>query len=172
MHSNRKKKMSNQKKSVLFVCLGNICRSPMAEAILKDIVSKRKDAAEWKIDSCGTGGHFAGSSPESRCIQTLRGKGISNYVHKARQLKQSDFNDFEYIFAFDSSNMEDIQDVNPKGSTANIILLRSYDPEVTSGNEKDMTVIDPYYGSGTSLFEKCFDQCHRSLHNFMNKESF
>lgn len=157
---------AEERKTVLFVCLGNICRSPMSEAILKDIISKRPDSSEWEIDSCGTANYHVGSQPDDRCLNTLESHGIHNFKSTVRQLSKTDFEKFKWIFVFDKNNMTDVKRQMPSSSNCNVVLLRFYDPEKEQENP---AVIDPYY-EDDSYFELCFQQCSRSLNIFLKKE--
>lgn len=162
------KKMADKEdgKSVLFVCLGNICRSPMSEAILKGLVQKRSDSNQWKIDSCGTANYHVGSQPDDRCLATLETHSIHNFKSTVRQLKKTDFSSFKWIFVFDNDNVSDVKRVMPSSSSSKVVLLRHFDPEK---EEENPTVIDPYYYDD-SYFELCYQQCNRSLINFLKTE--
>jgi len=101
--------------SILFVCLGNICRSTMAEGTFRHHLStysppatSRYTLSLTRIDSCGTGAYHVGSAPDPRTTSTLRAHGISTYRHKARKLHISDFDTFDYIFVMDESNFDDV----------------------------------------------------------------
>jgi len=104
--------------SVLFVCLGNICRSTMAEGTFRHHLEhtyKNKPESKYtlsidRIDSCGTGAYHVGSAPDRRTIAVLKSHGITTYRHKARKLRSSDFTDYDYIFPMDDSNFEDVMD--------------------------------------------------------------
>ncbi|GAA5873485.1 hypothetical protein JCM16303_001140 [Sporobolomyces ruberrimus] len=139
--------------SVLHTCLGNICRSPMAEAVFRDVVKKRGLEAEFEvIDSCGTAGYHIGEEPDERTVAVCRKNGIP-IDHKARQLQRSDFDKFDYILAMDGwGNLKNIEKVRPKGSKAKVALFGSFD------DGKDIE--DPYYG-GKDGFEKTYEQCVR-----------
>lgn len=152
----------NEKRNVLFVCLGNICRSPMAEAVFKEVVKQNGIADKWYAESAGTGGWHVGCSPDDRTMTVLRKNGIQ-FKHSAQQLVKEDFNRFDFIFGMDQSNVSDINRKKPKGSKAEILLLGSFDPE------GDTVIRDPYYDSDNQGFEKCFQQCMRSCKSFLDK---
>lgn len=147
---------------VLFVCLGNICRSPMAEGVFLDLV--KKEGLEGKViaDSAGTSRYHAGSLPDARMRQVARQKGIE-LTHKARQLSFGDFYDFHYIVAMDESNYADIISEKPVNDDhrAKIVMMREFDPIPDSNN-----VPDPYYG-GPEGFENVYSILHRSCDVFL-----
>ncbi|KAI1394468.1 phosphotyrosine protein phosphatases I [Hypoxylon trugodes] len=162
---------SPQKISVLFVCLGNICRSTMAEGVFRSIV-KDKSSPYYnlidKVDSCGTAGYHSGDEPDDRTMSTLEGHGIMDYTHSARRLRDSDFRDFDYIFAMDDANLRDIErrrdgSKNSTSSTARIMLFGEF-----SGTNRKEVVQDPYY-VGRNAFEKAFEQCKRFSTNFLQQ---
>ncbi|KAJ5377427.1 low molecular weight phosphotyrosine protein phosphatase [Penicillium cataractarum] len=95
--------------SVLFVCLGNICRSTMAEGVFRNVADAHPIIAE--IDSAGTGAYHCGEGPDSRTMSTLRRHGITNYKHAARKVTKDDFLNFDYLLAMDKSNLSDLLDV-------------------------------------------------------------
>jgi protein-tyrosine phosphatase len=131
--------------SVLFVCLGNICRSPMAEGAF------RKAAAEAglsvKIDSAGTGHWHVGSPPDPRAQECAAGAGIDISHLRARQLEARDYTSFTHILAMDHDNLATIRARAPSGTTARISLLL----DNVAGRE-NASVSDPYYG-GEEHFE-------------------
>lgn len=150
------------KRSVMFVCLGNICRSPMAEAVFKEAAKQKGVDNKWYAESAGTGGWHVGCSPDDRTMTVLRDNNIQ-FKHSAQQLTTEDFNRFDFIFGMDQSNMNDLNRKKPKGSKAQLLLLGSFDP---SG---DSIIQDPYYDSDTKGFEKCYQQCMRSCISFLDK---
>ncbi|KAI1322576.1 LMWPc-domain-containing protein [Xylariaceae sp. FL0255] len=162
-----------KKPSVLFVCLGNICRSTMAEGVFRSIVEDPTSSYNdliGNIDSCGTGAYHAGYDPDSRTLSTLRSNGITSYTHTARQLRDSDFKNFDYIFAMDRSNLSDInQRQNQKKSsggvnnkTARVMLFGEF-----SGTDRSEVVQDPWYDDGDEGFKKAYEQCRRFSKNFL-----
>ncbi|XP_066926767.1 low molecular weight phosphotyrosine protein phosphatase-like [Clytia hemisphaerica] len=116
-------------KSVLFVCLGNICRSPMAEGIFKHLVKDRSDTSDWLIESCGTARYHVGEQPDDRTLSTLEKHGIKNFRSTVRQLAKDDFSRFQWIFVFDDENKRNVDHKKPASSDSNINMIRRYDTE-------------------------------------------
>jgi len=150
------------KRSVMFVCLGNICRSPMAEAVFKEVARQNGVADKWHAESAGTGGWHVGCSPDERTMTLLRDNGI-RFEHSAQQLVKEHFHTFDFIFGMDHDNMSQISRKQPKGSKAQVLLLGSFDPQ------GDSVIRDPYYDSDNRGFEKCYQQCLRSCKSFLDK---
>ena len=125
--------------SVLFVCLGNICRSPLAEGALRQAAERR--GVELVIDSAGTGGWHAGEPPDARAISTARTKGVDISGQRARQVTLEDFNRFDLIVALDRSNLRDLRALEPEGTTARLSLLLDHVP-----GREGQSVADPWYG--------------------------
>jgi protein-tyrosine phosphatase len=139
---------------ILFVCMGNICRSPTAEGVMRHIVREEglEDAIE--IDSAGTGGWHAGSPPDSRATATARRRGIV-LEGAARQLSPDDFDAFDLILAMDADNARDLLALAPsEEAAAKVRLLREFDP--ASDGSGGLDVPDPYYG-GADGFEEVLD---------------
>ena len=133
---------------VLMVCLGNICRSPLAEGILQSKLPKDK----FLIDSAGTGNWHAGQGPDHRSVATAKNRGLDISCQKARQIQPSDFNEFDHIYVMDSSNLRDVTRLAPDASSkAKIKLMMD---EIFPGQKID--VPDPYYG-GPDGFDKVYD---------------
>ena len=139
-------------KSVLFVCLGNICRSPLAEAIF---AHKTRDL-DVRCDSAGTAAYHIGNQPDHRSVRVAHENGI-NISHAARQFTAMDFERFDMVIAMDQNNYRDMKSLVPY-TPNNLYLMRDFDPQ--SGNDKD--VPDPYYG-GIDGFYSIFDIMSRSI---------
>ncbi|XP_069014344.1 low molecular weight phosphotyrosine protein phosphatase isoform X3 [Embiotoca jacksoni] len=152
-------------KSVLFVCLGNICRSPIAEAVFRKMATDAVVVDKWVIDSGATSDWNIGSSPDARGLACLRNHGIET-SHRARQVTKEDFMSFEYILCMDESNLSELnrRAKLAKTSQAKIELLGSYDPQ------KQLIIKDPYYGSDED-FEKVYEQCLRCCKAFLEMNS-
>lgn len=119
---------------------GNICRSPIAEAVFIDTVKKAGQAAKWEIDSAAIGSWHVGRSPDSRALGVMSKYNLA-YSNKARQIKNADFKHYDYIFGMDDENINDLRDLAPNGATAKILLLGDFDPL------NDRIIRDPYYVS-------------------------
>ncbi|KAI8818387.1 protein-tyrosine phosphatase [Fimicolochytrium jonesii] len=146
---------------VLFVCLGNICRSPMAEAVFAHITKERGLSSQFKIDSAGTAGYHVGDSPDTRSMATCRKNGV-DVSHVGRQVSKSDFTDFDWVLCMDESNLRDLQRIQPKGSKAKVQLFGDFDPE------GDRIIRDPYYG-GPEGFDRNFAQVTRCSEQFLKE---
>jgi len=125
--------------AVLFVCLGNICRSPLAEAAFRHAAAEA--GLEVEIDSAGTGDWHVGRTPDRRAQATALRYGIDISGYRARQLHRSDFGRFSHIFALDHSNLNDILAIAPDGAPARIALLL----DMVEGRAGE-AVADPYFG--------------------------
>lgn len=144
------------------VCLGNICRSPIAEAVFREEVKRRGLTSEWFVDSAGTCGFHVGSGPERRARSTMEKHGIE-YSHSARVLETEDFLKFHFIFGMDNENVHDIHTQAPSDHTAVIQMLGDLDP-VEKG-----VIRDPYYDRGSEGFESCYHRCLRCVKAFLDR---
>jgi protein-tyrosine phosphatase len=141
---------------VLFVCLGNICRSPLAEAVFRHQVAERGWAERFEIDSAGTSGWHRGSPPDSRSAAVARLRGIE-LTGASRKVTAMDLRRFDYVIAMDVENLEILQELRQaSGGTAQVRRLREFEP-----NARSLDVPDPYYG-GARGFEDVHDIVERA----------
>ncbi|MES2688870.1 MAG: low molecular weight protein-tyrosine-phosphatase [Bacteroidota bacterium] len=138
--------------NVLFVCLGNICRSPLAEGVFMHQVYSRNLGNLFRSDSAGTASYHIGKLADQRSIAVALAYGIE-LNHKARAFTLNDFYAFDYIVAMDRQNQKDIQRLEPADAKAKVVLMRDYDSEQKGGE-----VPDPYYGE-----HKDFEEVYRIL---------
>lgn len=126
--------------SFLFVCTGNICRSPLAELAMRREAEQRGVMAD--IDSAGTGNWHEGDRPDPRARATARRHGLDGNPLRARQVRREDFDRFDHIIALDRSHLAALRKLQPAGSKAQLSLLMDHVP-----GQEGRDVIDPYYGS-------------------------
>lgn len=149
------------KVKVLFVCLGNICRSPLAEAIFVHKVHRKNLEGYFEVDSCGTSNYHIGDTPDPRTIALARKRGVK-MDHCARQFTTEDLEDFDYIVAMDRSNYQNILRLSRDAKhAAKVFLMREFDPQ-----GKGEEVPDPYFG-GERNFQEVFEILDRSTENFL-----
>lgn len=125
--------------SVLFVCLGNICRSPLAEAAFE--AEAKKLGLDAEVDSAGTGDWHAGEPPDRRAQAAAARNGVDIGHLRARQVRPEDFNHFDHIVAMDGENLADLRRMRPEGARAELSLMFDH----VEGREGE-AVADPYYG--------------------------
>jgi protein-tyrosine phosphatase len=149
--------MPGDRISVLFVCLGNICRSPRAEGVFRHLASERGVAARFEIDSAGTSGYHAGDPPDARSVATARARGIV-VAGRSRQLIADDLRRFDWLIVMDEENLREVEKLASRtpSTGARVHLLREWD-----ANGTGLGVPDPYYG-GEQGFEKVQDIVERS----------
>jgi protein-tyrosine phosphatase len=137
--------------NVLFVCMGNICRSPTAQGVFERLVVENELATVIQIDSAGTHAYHIGEQPDQRASAAALKRGVDLSKQKARRVSPGDFQLFDYVVAMDSSNFEDLASICPAEHESKLRLLMDYaaDIEVTE-------VPDPYYGGATG-FERVLD---------------
>lgn len=136
---------------VLFVCLGNICRSPSAEGVFRKLVEEQQLHHHIEIDSAGTHAYHVGSAPDERAQEAARRRGIDMSKLVGRRVDEGDFYVFDYILAMDESNQYHLHEMAPAEEAHKIKLFLDYAPE-----RKEREVPDPYYG-GHSGFEHVLD---------------
>jgi protein-tyrosine phosphatase len=146
---------------VLMVCLGNICRSPIAEGVLRHISEER--GIKLEIDSAGTSGYHAGEQPDARAMKCLKHHEIDISNQRCRQIKSSDFEYFDKIFAMDRSNLKDLLSMCPEEKwKSKISLFLHFEDDVHR-----QIVPDPYYG-GEHDFERVYDLAIKGSEHFLN----
>lgn len=164
--------MSAQTIGVLFVCLGNICRSPAAEGTFAHLVGKRGLAARFEIDSCGTSAYHIGEAANQTSRAVARRHGIE-LTSRARQFVPADFDRFNYIFAMDHSNASAIRgQARGPEDRERIHLFRAFDPLFSDGQQPGSKksppdVPDPYYG-GEDGFEEVQQIMLRTSENLLD----
>lgn len=140
----------DRKPSVLFVCLGNICRSPMAEGAFR--AAAEEAGLDCEVGSAGTAGYHIGEPPDPRAIATALANGVDISSYSGQQLSADHFYEFTHIFALDAANLEGIKARAPRNGTAQVALLL----DVVEGRE-GQAVKDPYYGD-KSDFEAVWEE--------------
>lgn len=150
--------------SVLFVCLGNICRSPAAEGVMKAFVEARGDVGRWYIDSCGTGGWHVGDLPDRRMRVHGQRRGY-NFDHICRQVRVADFDRFDIIIPMDESNARDLHEMAPTADDdLKIIPMIDFVTLAT----RHSSVPDPYY-VGAEGFELVLDMLENAVYNLYHR---
>jgi protein-tyrosine phosphatase len=153
----RLKSVSNRSIRVLFVCLGNICRSPLAEGVFQDKVTAAGLGGSIEVDSAGTGNWHVGQPPDRRMQATAARRGTDLSSLRGRQLERADLTDFDHVFVMDKSNLHDTLYLDPDGDhSTRVRLFREFDPE-----PGDYQVPDPYYG-GEQGFDHVYDIVDRT----------
>lgn len=149
---------------VLFVCLGNICRSPMAEAVFRHLVEQEGLSAEISIDSAGIGDWHAGERPHTGTQKILNEKGIAHDTLRARQITPDDFAAFDYVVCMDEENLAALQRMAPSGKKVYRLL------EFASATE-EQNVEDPYYtGRFAYVYDLVEDGCRGLLAHIQNQK--
>jgi protein-tyrosine phosphatase len=156
---------AREKISVCFVCLGNICRSPTAEGVMKKLVADAGWDAHFFIDSAGTGAYHAGEPADARSAAAARRRGVE-LTSRARLFVASDFDSFDYVIAMDSKNHAHLQRMAARPEHhEKLAMLRSYD-ESADG----IDVPDPYYGDNfDTVYDICLAGCHGLLAHVASK---
>ncbi|EDV90682.1 low molecular weight phosphotyrosine protein phosphatase 1 [Drosophila grimshawi] len=152
---------------VLFVCLGNTCRSPMAEAVLRQLIFK-KQLTDWETDSAGLRDWNVGWLPQGRAQDLLKQHGLKT-EHMSREITSQDFYDFDYIFGMDDSNIQELQQIASRlqpPPTCQIQLLGSY-----LNRKEDEIIPDPYFSRGMGGFHAAFAQILESCERFVQQHS-
>jgi len=146
---------------VLLVCLGNICRSPTAEGVMREIAAREFPSLEIEFDSAGTADYHVGEPPDRRTVAAARRRGYELAGLRARQVQPEDFDRFDFVLAMDRANLAELNDRRPRSATARVGLFLEFAPE-TSSTE----VPDPYYG-GVEEFERVLDLCEAAARGML-----
>ncbi|MFW6079747.1 MAG: low molecular weight protein-tyrosine-phosphatase [Gemmatimonadota bacterium] len=154
--------MASEPIKVLFVCLGNICRSPLAEGLFRRLVEAEGVADRFEIDSAGTSSYHAGESPDTRAAKVARRRGVE-LSGSARQITEDDIGSFDYLIVMDTDNLSEVERLAERVKPgAEVHLLREFDPEA----EGEIEVPDPYYG-GPHGFERVHQIVERSCRGLL-----
>ncbi len=151
--------MAHGIQSILFVCLGNICRSPLAEGVMRHKLREAGLERQVRLDSCGTGPWHVGNPPDRRSVGVARQHGVEMDDLRARKVRRQDFYDFELILAMDQDNLADLIAIQPRDGTAELALYLDY-----CGVAADLgfdEVPDPYFG-GDRGFEEVYRMIDRA----------
>lgn len=146
--------MTGRTTGVLFVCLGNICRSPLADGVFAHLVAGRGLSERYRVDSAGTSAYHVGEPADERSIAVGREHGVA-VPSISRKVSAADYAEFDWIVAMDRQNLRDLEEHAPRDRRATLVLLRDYDP-AGAGD-----VPDPYYG-GPSGFAVVYAMVRRS----------
>ena len=156
--------MSNINKiSILFVCMGNICRSPTAEAVFRRLLVDEAAGLGATIDSAGTHDYHVGDPPDPRSQRAAQRRGFDMSSLRARHLEPADFDSFDYVLVMDERNLADARAIAPRTFQAKLKLFLEFAPEL--GRRE---VPDPYYG-GAAGFEDVLDLCEAASRGFIAK---
>lgn len=148
---------------VLFVCMGNICRSPTAEGVFRSLVEKNDLTDSIMIDSAGTHAYHIAHEPDPRAQNQARNRGIDISTLKARIVEKADFEYFDYILAMDQRNYQDLMEICPKVFSYKVKYFLDFAPHL---HTRDLP--DPYYG-GTNGFERVLDMVEEAAEGFLKE---
>ena len=155
--------MALERLSVLFVCMGNICRSPTAEAVFTDLVRREGGPIHFEIDSAGTHAYHVGEPPDSRAVAAARRRGLVMDHLRARVVTRDDFLHFDLLLAMDEENLAHLHRLAPAGYAERARLLMEYAPETGMSQ-----VPDPYYGAETG-FEQVLDLLEQAARGLLQQ---
>lgn len=145
---------------VLFVCLGNICRSPTAEGVVRGVAAREYPDLALQLDSAGTADYHVGEPPDRRSIAAAKRRGYDISGLRARQVTSADFSNFDYVLAMDDANLTELRRIAPRGRAHVGLFL-----EFAAG--PDAEVPDPYYG-GVEDFERVLDLCESGARGLLD----
>lgn len=144
--------------SILFVCLGNICRSPTAEGVFRDLVERKGLAGDITIDSAGTAAYHVGAPPDSRAQDEAQKRGIDISGLRGRQAHAADFQKFDYVVAMDTENYLNLEGICPLGAEDRLHMFLNFAPGVDLRD-----VPDPYYGGGFEMVYDMIEEAAKGL---------
>lgn len=147
---------------VLFVCMGNICRSPTGQGVFEHLVEQAGLSDQVEVDSAGTHAYHTGEPPDKRASRTAQKRGISLDGQYARRVSADDFEQFDYVLAMDSNNLRDLLSICPDEHRHKVRLFLSYADGLSIED-----VPDPYYG-GTTGFERVLDMVEEGARGLLN----
>ena len=147
---------------ILFVCLGNICRSPTAEAVFREVAAREAPDLVVQVDSAGTAGYHVGSPPDPRTCAAAARRGYDLSPLRARIVEPEDFEQFDLILAMDRENLATLRHRAPKDAHERVRLFLEFAPELAT-----VDVPDPYYG-GPNGFEEVLDLVEAAAHGLLN----
>lgn len=150
---------------ILFVCLGNICRSPTAEGVMQNIIKENNLESKIIIDSAGTSAWHNGSPPDSRAIKAAKKRGYNISQQRSRKVEFEDFYEFDLILAADKSNIEDLKSIAPSDLHNKIKLILSY------GTSTENEIPDPYYSCDQG-FEHVLNLLENSCQKLLEEVNF
>lgn len=156
--------MAEAKNAVLLVCMGNICRSPTAEGVLRAQAQGMGLARQFEFDSAGTLAAHSGEAPDRRALQAAARRGYDLSRLRARRVSVEDFWRFDLILAMDRENLAALERLRPSDSRAELALFMSYAAGLTANDE----VPDPYYG-GSDGFERVLDLCESAARGLLQQ---
>jgi protein-tyrosine phosphatase len=148
---------------ILFVCLGNICRSPTAEGVLRGIAARDFAGLPLYVDSAGTADYHVGEPPDRRTVAAARRRGYDLAGLRARRVARSDFENFDHILAMDRANLAELEQLGQGVIGARLGLFLEYAPELEVAE-----VPDPYYG-GIEDFERVLDLCESGARSLLRR---
>ncbi len=150
-----------KKVRVLMVCMGNICRSPLAHGIFEHLVAEAGLSDRIEVDSAGTHAYHVGQPPDPRSQDTARSRGIDITAQRARKVMADDFEAFDFVLAMDRDNYAMLEAICPPGREERLMLFMQFAPE-----RGEREVPDPYYG-GVSGFERVYEMVHAAAQGLL-----
>lgn len=147
---------------VLFICTGNICRSPTAEGVFRHHLRQKGLSERISCDSAGTHDYHAGEAPDYRAVQMARKRGVEMADLRARRIQKDDFENFDLVLAMDQGHYNIVRKLTPSRSRAALSLFLDFTPDA-----ERFDVPDPYYG-GEKEFEYAFDLIEQGVHGLLN----